>query len=179
MHLFHLQSPHRFNFYNYKYSIRVINIKKLWPFIREMFILIFVIGMLILGLSYNNLITITFKWHILSVSFIMIMFVLAIIVFPKIIIRGINAILDLLFKNKEQQICYIIDQFPYPSSVFTERTTKNYTFEREMRYCIVIKTLDNKLKTLISTDYIPYDKKIKYSVTYWKRSKVILTIISL
>lgn len=143
-------------------------------FIFEMLLLIVCITLILSGLLYNQLITITIRIHILTIALLILTITLLIYLYCKIINIGIKALCDFIISGETKIRGTCIKQYPFSASVFADKWDKNYEVRNDIRYYIVIKTSKNEHITLLSPGYLNVIDGMQYTFYIGKSSHIIL-----
>lgn len=146
------------------------------PYVSEFICLVFVFSVclfsLVLGMI-KNVIIISVKPHLLSISFLVLIIYIFVSAFSRPMILGITALYDFCFKKEKKDRFEIIKIFNYQSTGLTDKFNKNGDISAEERFLIMARK-GTDIYRFYSAKYFDFAERETYEFRYAATSHIII-----
>lgn len=149
------------------------------PFITEMSIALLCIIGIVFGLLVGDFFHISIKPHLISFSVCLILVIILLFLFVNCLLRGVLALVDLLFSLYETVNGKVINCVSVNASVFADRVTEEHGFANPVKFCYIIKGKKRGRSfqtSVISSEYIDYTLTETYVIKYGRYSKILVDL---
>ncbi len=149
--------------------------KRLWPYIAELIIFLFVVGVLSCFVFSGN-ITVKYAPELALFAFVLVLWLIKYIF--TFIVLSLSATIDALTDNYNTVTAEFIEQFVFKSSPFlTKRVDKNNTQSKESIYFKIVVKNNENIIIFTSSEYFDLKPNASYQFVLGRRSNAIVDVI--